>query len=69
MLSGFQALQLVTAGEEGKDDDLRTISSDNYVPLTDNSDSDNTDTTERLFHFAERPAVQRDWRVAAREYV
>ena len=68
VLSGFWALQLVAAGEEGKDDDLRTVSSDEYVPLAGDSDSDNADTTERLFHLADHQAVQRDCRVAAQAY-
>ena len=68
MLSGFWALQLVAAREEGEDDNLQTVSSDDYVPLVDDSDSDNANTTERLFHFADRQAVQRDLWVTAREY-
>ena len=52
----------------GRDDDndLQTISSGNYVPLAD--DSENDDTTERLFHWDGRREVQRERRVAAWEY-
>ena len=56
MLSGFRTLRLIAAGEAGEDDDLRTIFSDDYVPLANDSDSGNNGTIERLFHCAQRGA-------------
>ena len=64
LFNGFWTLHLAAGGDE--DDDLQTVSSDNYVPLAD--DSDNNDTTERLFHWDGRREVQRERRVAAWEY-
>ena len=49
------------------DDDHWTISSDTYVPLAD-SDSDNDDECEHLFHWEGHRGVHRERWLAAQEY-
>ena len=53
LLNGFQTVHLAVGGEE--DDDIRTVSSDNYFPL---ADSDNDETCDRQFHWDSCREVQ-----------
>ena len=51
----------------GSEDDLRTVSSNAYVPLAE-ADSDNDNDCERWFHWESRWEVQRERRMTAGEY-
>ena len=59
----FGTVYLDAGGDEN--DDIRTVSSDTYVPP---ANSDNDDTCERLFHWDSQWGVQRGCPVAAQEY-
>ena len=60
--------QVVASDHDTSFDDLRTISSDDYIPRCDPDSSDNREDCERHFHQEERLEVHRHRRLAAREY-